>query len=191
MNQFRGKITSVIFMILLIMPFFVTFVAFSTASVLGARDDTTKESQIENIAFNMPINFNVLSWFSDDKTPNIINKNKDLIVIDEKNNPKKTSIPNNDLKEISGKDLNPNANNPFKAKVIVKDQKEDVSSNTSYFIKGSYDLTYQNVTTTLFVENIDPRLNEDIGFSISPSFAKRLNLKSDVKVFEGSFIKKR
>ncbi len=191
-KQTKGKIASLIILLITGVPIIYSFADFYWTSVKGVQDDTRKSGLIgvPNPFGTIQIT-NPLDYFG--TTSNVtIQKNEDLILLDKKtpSTVTKNEIPKS-TPEGGGNQLIPSYNTPFKTKIFVKNQQPEAVGNNFLHMKNSYDLTINKNTTTVFISAIDPRLVEDRSISINYDLAKRLGLEPKEGTYEASAIRKK
>jgi hypothetical protein len=170
-KKIRGKIASLIILLILLLPFFWAWVLFRPQSVLGSYD--TK--------FTTPkfgINFPTLTApsFLNDTSTDIGNRNKSLSYLDDQNGIIKKPDEPQIIGEAANKELSLGDLKPFNTKLLIRDQKEDAVANTFHRIKSTYDITYGKTTTTVFIGRNDPNLLEENAIAVSYSIALRLGI---------------
>ena len=177
-RKHKGKIASIILLLLLILPFFNTLVLFRPQGILGVFDSrySFNASSLALPTVNVPDFFGTSSV-------DYGNRNKSLMFFDDQTGATKNQDIPKDIGESASKELSLGDLRPFNTKLIIRDQKEDAVANTFHRIKSTYDITYGRITTTVFVSKNDPTLAEENAIAISYPIALRLGIIANKTTF--------
>ncbi|MGL4757797.1 MAG: hypothetical protein ACRCXZ_00535 [Patescibacteria group bacterium] len=180
-KRFRGKIFSILTMLILLLPIFVSFREFYPMEIRGVFTRSDNENAIK-IEAPKPPQLNIESGFLRFfETPNSIQrdyKNEDYISIINQSSSSKTNEKIQPVIEAFGTSTPVKVNQPFEFDVIVRNQKEEALANHFLRIKSSYDVTINKKTSIVFVENLDPNLTIPRSVSVNYEIAKRLGLET-------------
>jgi hypothetical protein len=170
-KKYRGKIATIIILLLLLLPFFWAWVLFRPQNVLGSFD-----AKLDSPKFGFNLPKIPAPSFLDDTSTDYGNRNKSLNYLDDQNgNPRNQDQPQV-LGEAANKELSLGDLKPFNTKLLIRDQKEDAVANTFHRIKSTYDITYGKTTATIFIGRNDPNLPEENAIAISYPIALRLGI---------------
>jgi hypothetical protein len=170
----KGKITSFIIILLLILPFFITFLNpnYLQKSVLGVRNNQNTPGRLDFGSISSDLE----RWFGGNNTPNKYG-------LDAGYNPNagiddNTKI-NSDNTQKSIEDYTPKVKEflglPVPIKIKVTNQNEEAIGDTSTLINESYELSINNTATR--IKNIKTNPSQtDYKFSINYEIAKRLKI---------------
>jgi hypothetical protein len=170
-KKHKGKIASIILLLLLILPFFTALVLFRPQGILGSFDNKLALSgpNIKIPSFQTPD-------FLSDTSTDYGNRNKSLINLEDNNGNGRKPDQMLDIGESASRELSLGDLKPFNTKLLIRDQKEDAIANTYHRIKSTYDITYGKITTTVFVSRNEPNLPEENAIAISYPIALRLGI---------------
>jgi hypothetical protein len=170
-KKYRGKIASVIILLILLLPFFWAWVQFRPQSVLGSYD-----TKFTTPKFGINLPTIAAPTFLSDTSTDIGNRNKSLSYLDDQNGVIKKPDEPQIIGEAANKELSLGDLKPFNTKLLIRDQKEDAVANTFHRIKSTYDITYGKTTTTVFIGRNDPNLLEENAIAVSYPIALRLGI---------------
>jgi hypothetical protein len=170
-KKHKGKIATIILLLLLILPFFTALVLFRPQGILGSFDN---KLSLSGPKFNLP-EFQTPGFLQDTST-DYGNRNKSLTYLDDNNSNNRKQDQTMDIGESASKELSLGDLKPFNTKLLIRDQKEDAIANTFHRIKSTYDITYGKITTTVFVSRNEPNLPEENAIAISYPIALRLGI---------------
>ncbi len=172
-KKHRGKIASIILLLILVLPLFTALVLFRPQVILGSYDNKL-DLGIKTPTIGLP-SLQTPDFLKDNRS-GYGARNKSLSYLDDANMSAKKSDQAIDIGESASRELSLGDLKPFNTKLVIRDQKEDAVANTFHRTKATYDITYGKITTTIFVSRNEPNLPEENAIAISYPIALRLGI---------------
>ena len=180
-NKKKGKTVTLIILILLTVPFFINYIILQTHSLTGVNIPQWSKQENKQITDKEILQSGFLGYFFGN--PNVGNKpkNSDFVTNSNINNDRLRANDSSPLAPVEQPkvDLEEQPVRVFKTQLVVRNQPEEAVASTSLALKTSYDISYNNKKTTIFVTKNDPKLINNNDLAINFEMAKRIGIEVD------------
>ena len=180
-NKKKGKTVTLIILILLTVPFFINYIILQTHSLTGVNIPQWSKQENKQTTDKEILQSGFFGYFFGNANVGNKPKNSDFVTNSNINNDRLRANDSSPLAQVEQPkvDLEEQPVRVFKTQLVVRNQPEEAVASTSLALKTSYDISYNNKKTTIFVTKNDPKLINNNDLAINFEMAKRIGIEVD------------